>query len=169
MFVCLYVDDLIFISSNIKMFDKCKKKMAQEFEMTDLGLMTYYLGSEVKQGEESIFISQKAYAEKVLKEFQMEHCNPVNTLMECGSKLMRFDDGEKVNSNLFRRIVGSLRFLTCTRPDILYRVGIISRFMEAPRSTHIKSAKRILRYIKDTMDYDLFCATKAMIIQIVSK
>jgi len=154
--VCLYVDDLIFTGSNPSLFEEFKKVMSYEFEMTDLGLMSYYLGLEVKQLEEGIFISQECYAKEVLKKFKMFDCNPVNTPMESGMKLSKFEDGEKENPTLFKSLVGSLRYLTCTRPDILYAVGVVSRFMETPTSTHMKVAKRILRYLKGTLDYGLF-------------
>jgi len=91
--VCLYVDDLIFIGSNPSLFEEFKKAMSYEFEMTNLGLMSYYLGLKVKQLEESIFISQGCYAKEVLKKFKMFDCNPVNTLMESGMKLSKFEDG----------------------------------------------------------------------------
>lgn len=77
--VCLYVDDLIYTGNNSKMFDEFKKVMTREFEMTDIGLMSYYLGIEVKQDEDEIFISQEAYAKKVLEKFKMTNCKPVNT------------------------------------------------------------------------------------------
>ncbi|KAK2994441.1 hypothetical protein RJ640_001257 [Escallonia rubra] len=75
--VCLYVDDLIFAGNNVKMFDDFKKEMAKEFEMTNIGLMSYYLGIEVKQRDDGIFILQEAYAKEVLKRFNMENCNPI--------------------------------------------------------------------------------------------
>jgi len=129
--------------------------MSQEFEMIDLRLMSYYLGIEVKQMEEGIFISQENYAKEVLKKFNMSGCNPVNTPVECNIKLFRNDGGEMVNPTLFRSLVGSLRYLTCTRPDICYGVGLVSRYLEAPTVTHLKTAKRILRYIKGTLDFGL--------------
>ena len=76
--------------------------MAAEFEMTDIGLMSYYLGIEVKQSVDDIFISQNNYAKKILKEFNMQNCQPVSTPVECGTKLSRFDDSERVNPTLFR-------------------------------------------------------------------
>ncbi|CAL1381539.1 unnamed protein product [Linum trigynum] len=85
----------------------------------------------------------------------MENCNPVSTPAECGLKLSKDDKGEKVNSTKFRSLVGSLRYLTCTRPDILYAVGLVSRYMEAPTMSHWNAAKRILRYIKGTIDHGL--------------
>jgi len=118
--VCLYVDDLIFTISNPSLFDDFKKTMATEFEMTDIGLMAYYLGIEVKQKEEGIFISQESYAKDILKKFKMNDCNPVSTLVECGVKMSKYDESEIVDPTLFKSLVGSLRYLTCMRLDILY-------------------------------------------------
>uniref|UniRef100_A0A2N9G770 Integrase catalytic domain-containing protein n=1 Tax=Fagus sylvatica TaxID=28930 RepID=A0A2N9G770_FAGSY len=141
--------------NNPSMFEDFKNAMAREFEMTDLGLMAYYLGIEVKQTEEGIFISQEGYAKEILKKFEMLDCKPVSTPVECGVKLSRHDEEENVNPTLFKSLVGSLRYLTCTRPDILYGVGLVSRYMEAPTMTHLKTAKRILRYVKGTLDFGL--------------
>ncbi|XP_038985581.1 secreted RxLR effector protein 161-like [Phoenix dactylifera] len=124
--------------------------------MTDIGLMVYYLGIEVKQIEDGIFISQEGYAKEVLKRFKMDDSNSVSTSVECGVKLSRYEDGEKVDSTFFKSLVGSLRYLTCIRPDILFGVGLVSRYMKAPTSSYLKVAKRILRYIKGTLNYGLF-------------
>ena len=153
--VCLYVDDLIFTGSNPTMFEEFKKVMAREFEMTDLSLMCFYLGIEVKQMEDGIFISQECYAKDILKKFKMDDCKPVSTPVECGIKLSRHENGEKVDPTFFKSLVGSLRYLTCTRPDILFGVGLVSRYMEAPTFSHLKAAKRILRYIKGTLEHGL--------------
>ncbi|KAJ7961274.1 Retrovirus-related Pol polyprotein from transposon TNT 1-94 [Quillaja saponaria] len=89
LFVCLYVNDLIFTGNNPIMFEDFKKAMTYEFEMTDMGLMSYYLGFEVKQNDGEIFISQEGYAKDVLKKFQMLDSNFVNTPMEYGVKLSK--------------------------------------------------------------------------------
>ena len=157
--VCLYVDDLIFTGNNPNTFEEFKKAMTREFEMTDIGLMAYYLGVEVKQREDGIFISQEGYAKEILKKFKMDDCNPISTPVECGIKLSKYDEAEKVDVTLFRSLVGSLRYLTCTRPDILYATGLVSRYMENPTTTHFKAAKRILRYLKGTINYGLFYST----------
>ena len=159
LFVCLYVDDLIFTGNNPKMFEDFKKAMTREFEMTDIGLMSYYLGIEVKQMEEGIFISQEGYAREVLKKFGMENCKQIDTPVNCGTKLSKFEEGELVDATLFKSLVGSLRYLTCTRPDILFGVGLVSRYMETPTTSHLKAAKRILRYIKGTIDFGLYYST----------
>ena len=153
--VCLYVDDLIFTGSNPSLFEEFKRVMIKEFEMTDIGLMAYYLGIEVKQKEEGIFISQESYAKEILKRFKMNDCKPISTPVECGVKLSKYDEGEDIDPTFFKSLVGSLRYLTCTRPDILYAVGLVSRYMENPKTTHFKAAKRILRYIKGTINFGL--------------
>ncbi|KAL5540945.1 hypothetical protein UlMin_044921 [Ulmus minor] len=140
---------------NPRMFDEFKKVMTREFEMTDIGLMAFYLGIEVKQKEEEIFISQESYAREILKKFKMNDCKPISTPVECGIKLSKHDEGESVDPTFFKSLVGSLRYLTCTRPDILFAVGLVSRYMENPTTTHFKTTKRILRYIKGTIDFGL--------------
>ncbi|TYH82844.1 hypothetical protein ES332_D02G089200v1 [Gossypium tomentosum] len=86
----------------------------------------------------------------------MLDCNPIETLMECGVKLSKFDDGTKEDSILFKSLVGSLRYLTCIRLNIRLAVGVVSHYMEAPTSAHMKAAKTILRYLKGTIEFGLF-------------
>ena len=124
--------------------------------MTDIGLMSYYLGLEVMQMEEGIFISQERYTKEISKKFNMFDCNPVNTPMHSGKKLSMFDDAEKMDSTSFKSLVGSLRYLTCRRPDILFAVGVVSPFMDDPTSTNLKVTKRIFRYLKGTIKLGIF-------------
>ncbi|WOG95118.1 hypothetical protein DCAR_0314420 [Daucus carota subsp. sativus] len=156
MIVCLYVDDMIFTGNNPGMFDDFKKVMTNEFEMTDIGQMSYFLGVEVKQSKDGIFMCQKKYAEQILKKFRMEECKSVSTPAEASIKLRIDSTRESVNPTLFKSLVGSLRYLTFTRPDIMYAVGLVSRYMEKPKQDHFMAAKRILRYIKGTLNYGLF-------------
>jgi len=107
---------------------------------------------EVSQTNKRIFILQNKYATDILKKFKMESCKPVLTPVEERLKLERESGGELVNSTNFRRLVGSLRYLIATRPDIVYGVGLISRFMDSPRQSHWQAAKRILRYVKGTIN-----------------
>ena len=86
----------------------------------------------------------------------MEDCNPISTPIDCGAKISKEDEGKVVDPTLYRSLVGSLRYMTCTRLDILYAVGLVSRFMEEPKSMHWKAAKRILRYIRGTITDGLF-------------
>ncbi|XP_061358015.1 uncharacterized mitochondrial protein AtMg00810-like [Gastrolobium bilobum] len=130
--------------------------MTKEFEMKDLGLMRYFLGLEVRQDKSGIFVSQEAYAKDILKRFKMIDCNPVSTPMEPGLKLSKYDGEERVDPSNYRSLVGCLRYLTCTRPDLCLSVGIISCFMEDPGYTHWKAAKRILRYVQGTISQGLY-------------
>jgi hypothetical protein len=118
--------------------------MIKEFEKTNIGLMIYYLGIKIKQGEDRIFVSQEKFVKKFLKKFKIERCAKVNTLVKCEVRLSRNDEGEKINSTTFKSLVGSLRYLKCTRPDNLFGVVLMSRFMETPTMTHLKALKRII-------------------------
>lgn len=154
--VSLYVDDLFFTGNSQKMFDDFKRAMFKEFEMTDCGVMSYFLGIEVKQQRDGIFISQKKYAKEILEKFKMDACNEVTTPLATGAKLTKEGEGRIIKPTLYKSLVGSLRYLTITRPDIVYGVGLVSRYMETPRESHWRAAKRILRYIKGTMEFGLF-------------
>ncbi|KAG9446373.1 hypothetical protein H6P81_012501 [Aristolochia fimbriata] len=153
--ICLYVDDLIFTGDSVSMIQEFREAMVCDFAMTDMGLMSYFLGLEVVQTQEGIFVSQQKYARDILKRFKMLDCNSIRTPMEERIKLTKEGSGEEVSSTYYKQIVGSLRYLTATRPDILFSVGMVSRFMEKPRQSHLQSAKRILRYIKGTISDDI--------------
>jgi hypothetical protein len=130
--VCLYVDDLIFIGNDVVMFKEFKKSMMIEFEMSDLGMMHYFLGIEVVESANGIFVSQKKYVQDILDRFQMRDCNPVNTLTEFGLRLNKDHERKKVDNTLYKQIVSNLMYLIGTRPDIMYSVSLISRYMENP-------------------------------------
>ncbi|KAK2970863.1 hypothetical protein RJ640_022305 [Escallonia rubra] len=116
----------------------------------------------LKQRDDGIFISQEAYAKEVLKKFNMENCNPISIPIEVENKLSRHVKEGPIDRTLFRSLVGSLRYLTCTRPDILFAVGYISRYMENPTTYHFKVPKRILRYLKGTIDLGIFYPASAI-------
>ena len=156
MAVSLYVDDLIFTGNDEKMLSEFKHSMMAEFRMTDLGELHHFLGIEVHQSNEGIFISQESYAKEILKKFRMENANPVSTPCITGLKLSKEGEGKLVNSTMFRSLVGNLMYLTSTRPDIMYAVSLVSRFMQKPYSNHWEAAKRILRYVKGTINYGIF-------------
>lgn len=123
--------------------------------MTDLEAMKYFLGMQVKQSPGKIFLSQEKYAEDMLKKFNMSDCKPMATPMATNVKLSKNDGKEKVDASLYRSLVGSLIYLTNTRPDIVHSVSIISRFMSDPSKDHLAATKRILRYIKGTKSHGI--------------
>jgi hypothetical protein len=124
MFVCLYVDDILFTGNHPTMIQDFKQSMVKEFEMTNLDLMAYFLGLDVEQYSDGIFISQAKYAIEVLKKFTMKYYCPADNPIEYRTKLTK--EGDLVNPTYYKSIVGCLRYLTCTRLDILFGVGLIS-------------------------------------------
>ena len=128
--VCLYVDDLIYTSTSQSMLDEFKMAMMKEYEMTDLGLMKYFLGIQVRQSKGEIFIYQEKYLDNLLKRYQMNNCKPIATPLAANEKLQSEDGAPKVDGKMYRSLVGSLIYLTNTRPDIVYPVNLISRFMQ---------------------------------------
>ncbi|GAA0186911.1 transmembrane signal receptor [Lithospermum erythrorhizon] len=160
MIVSVYVDDLIFTGDDEEMLSDFKSAMMNEFEMTDLGELHHFLGINVQKSKEGIFISQEKYTVELLEKFNMKNSNPVSTPCVTGLKLSKNGEGKLVDQTLFRSLAGNLMYLTATRPDIMYAVSLISRFMEKPYSSHWEAAKRILRYINGTIDYGIFYKTR---------
>ncbi|XP_070682896.1 uncharacterized mitochondrial protein AtMg00810-like [Malus domestica] len=156
MVVSLYVDDLIFTGNDLELLNGFKLFMMKEFEMTNLGKLHHFLGIEVSQSKKGIFISQESYAKEVLKKFRMENANPVVTPCITGLKISKYGEGRLIDSTKFRSLVVNLMHLTATRPNIMYAVSLVRRFMEKPHSNYWEAAIRILRYIKGTIDYGIF-------------
>jgi hypothetical protein len=154
--ISLYVDDLIFTGNDESMYAEFKKSMMVEFDMTDLGKMRYFLGVEVLQKTDGIFISQKRYVMEVMERFGMDKSNSVLNPMVPGEKLQKHQDGIKIDSTYYKRIVGSLMYLTTTGPDVMFVVSLLSRYTEDPTKLHLQAARKILRYLKGTVDYGVF-------------
>ncbi|XP_028107684.1 uncharacterized protein LOC114306618 [Camellia sinensis] len=132
------------------MVEEFKKTMMKEYTMTDLGLMRYFLVIQVKQSKGEIFISQGKYLKDLLKKFYMSDCKSVSTPISLNDKLQVNDGAEKVDATTYRKLVGSLNYLTNTRPYIVYSINLISRFMHEPSKLNYAAAKRILRYLQGT-------------------
>ncbi|GJV63637.1 ribonuclease H-like domain, reverse transcriptase, RNA-dependent DNA polymerase [Tanacetum coccineum] len=147
--------DLIITGTPKKEIDKFKAQMEEKFEMSDLGLLAYYLGIEVTQTNGDISIKQTAYASKILKEAGMIDCNETLIPMDPGTRLTKITEGTMVNSTEYRSLIGCLRYLLHTRPDLSYYVGLLSRFMQEPREQHMKAIRQVLRYVKGTKDYGI--------------
>ena len=153
--VGVYVDDLIVLGSSSAGIENFKGEMTRKFDMSDLGFLSSYLGIEVKQGKKFIFLSQTSYAQRLLEHANLGECNAVATPLEARVKFTQEEGGSKVNPTLYRSLIGSLRYLTHTRPDILFAVRILSRHMENPTQEHYIGVKRVLRYLKETENYGL--------------
>uniref|UniRef100_A0A453T4V4 Reverse transcriptase Ty1/copia-type domain-containing protein n=1 Tax=Aegilops tauschii subsp. strangulata TaxID=200361 RepID=A0A453T4V4_AEGTS len=149
----VYVDDLLITGASEKEIGRFKKQMKELFKMSDLGLLSFYLGIEVHQSRDEITLCQEAYATKILVNCGMDDCNPSHTPMEAKLKLSKRSEAPAVDPTDYRSIVGSLRYLVNTRADLAYSVGIVSRYMEHPTTEHLAAVKQILRYVKGTLKY----------------
>ena len=123
--------------------------------MTYLGLLHYYLGIEVDQKTQHIFISQKKYVGKLLNRYSMTDCNHVATPMEQNLKLASEEGKSFEDPTKYRQLVGSLIYLSITRPDITFAIRILSRFMHHPCEGHWVATKRVLKYLKGTQTYGI--------------
>jgi hypothetical protein len=150
----LYVDDL-FITGAEKLIEGCKRDLASEFDMKDLGLMHYFLGLEVWQEEGHIFLGQGRYAVDILSRFNMGDCKPMSTPMITNWQKISSSASPLVNPTLYRQLIGSLMYLVNTRPDICFAVNTLSQFMVEPRQVHWAAAKHVLRYLQGTLDFGL--------------
>nr|XP_048320128.1 secreted RxLR effector protein 161-like [Ziziphus jujuba var. spinosa] len=130
--------------------------MQKVFEMSDLGVMNYSLGIEIYQFSHGMFLSQKKYTVELLKKFDMEKCNPVDTPIVYNQKFELEDGAAKIEVSTYRSLIGSLLYLCASRPDIMFSVSLLSRFMHAPSHMHYSAAKRVLRYIRGTIDYGVW-------------
>ncbi|KAM1099314.1 hypothetical protein TB2_005809 [Malus domestica] len=155
LFVSIYVDDIVYTGSCKPMLEEFKEDMKMKYEMTDLGLLHHFLGMGVIQTDSSIFINQKKYASSLLSKFGLNEAKTVSTPLVATEKLSKDDGSGSASDELYRSIVGSLLYLTATRPDIMYAASLLARYMHCPTNKHYGTAKRVLRYIKGTLDYGL--------------
>ncbi|CAL0313968.1 unnamed protein product [Lupinus luteus] len=155
--ICLYVDDLLITGCIEEEIDQLKGKLKMEFEMSDLGSLSYFLGMEFVRSSRGILMHQKKYTSDVIKRFEMSDCNASPTPVEVGNALCRGKSEDKaVDTTHYRQLIGSLRYICNTRPDIAYGVGLVSRYMEDPRQNHLVAAKRVLRYLRGSLDFGLW-------------
>ncbi|GJS36386.1 uncharacterized mitochondrial protein-like protein [Tanacetum coccineum] len=146
--VQVYVDDIIFGSTKKSLCDKFEQIMHNRFQMSSMGALTFFLGLQVKQKEDVIFISQDKYVGEILKKFGFFSIRSASTPMETHKALTKDKDGEDVDVHLYRSMIGSLMYLTSSRPDIMFSVCACSRFQVQPKVSHLNAVKRIFRYLK---------------------
>ncbi|GJS33530.1 ribonuclease H-like domain-containing protein [Tanacetum coccineum] len=131
-----------------KMCIEFKKMMHKKFQMSSMGELTFFLGLQVKQKEDGIFISQDKYVTEILKKFGFSDVKTASTPMETHKPLLKDADGEDVDEHLYRSMIGSLMYLTSSRPDIMFAVCACARFQVNPKISHLHAMKRIFRYLK---------------------
>lgn len=159
-FIAIYVDDLLIVGPDMSEINTIKAFLASKFKMTDIGPCNYYLGISIQRDrmKRRISLNQRAYLEKILREFGMSDCKPVNTpVLPTGLEPAPTDyKAPEDTRHQYARMVGSLMYaMLGTRPDITYAVSLCSRFMANPTIAHFTAAKRVLRYLKGTLDLNL--------------
>ena len=153
--VAVYVDDLLVTGSSLQLIQEFKKEMANKFEMSDLGKLTYYLGIEVHQGDDGIVLKHDRYARKILEETGMGSCNATHVPMEMNAKFSKALDERSVDPREYRRSIGCLKYLLHTYPDLSFSVGVLSRYMQDPKESHGAALKMVLRYLRGTCSLGL--------------
>lgn len=153
--VSVYVDDLFITGANSTIIDNFKTEMASKFDMSDLGKLSYYLGIEVCQEVGQITLNQKRYALRILEESGMNNCNMSHIPMEHGLKLEKSIEEEDIDATSYRRNVGCLRYRLHTRLDLSYTVGVLSRYMQSPKTSHGAAMKHVLKYLQGTTSLGL--------------
>ena len=153
--VQIYVDDIIFGSTNASLCKEFSELMQDEFEMSMMGELKFFLGIQINQCKDGVYVHQSKYTKELLKKFKLEDCKVMNTPMHPTCNLSKEDEGAKVDQKLYRGMIGSLLYLTASRPDILFSVCLCARFQSDPRESHMTAVKRIFRYLKGTTNLGL--------------
>ncbi|GJT62077.1 retrovirus-related pol polyprotein from transposon TNT 1-94 [Tanacetum coccineum] len=141
--VQIYVDDIIFGSTCQEMCDDFTKIMQDEFEMSMMGKLNFFLGLQIKQLKDGIFFNQSKYIKEILKKFRLEDSKPMKTPMSMETKLTKDEESESVDNTKYRGMIGSLLYLTVSRPDIMFSVCLCARFQEDLKTSHLEAVKRI--------------------------
>ena len=154
----VFVDDMVLAGQNEERIAKMKDDLSHKFDIKDMGRLHYFLGMTVVQDETqgSVWIGQPLYTESVLKRFGMQDCKPVATPVDVSTKLVTATKEECVDQRLYQSAVGSLMYLSVsTRPDIAYAVSNLARFSSNPTENHWKALKRVLRYLRGTVNFGI--------------
>jgi hypothetical protein len=125
--------------------------MSSEFEISMMGELNYFLGLQIKQTPEETFVNQEKYAKELMKKFGVEDSNTSKTPMATNINLDADESEKSVDISQYRAMIGSLLYLTASRPDIIFSVCLCARFQYNPKESHLKAVKRILKYIKGTL------------------
>ena len=155
----IYVDDIIAVSNDTEMLEAEKVALCKRFEMVDEGNIHYLLGMAIKRDRDSriLTISQPGYLEKVLDRFCMQNCKPISTPLEPGKKFQQLSSNdEPFDIQTYQQAIGSLTYVSITtRPDIAAAVSVLSQYMSRPSRVHLMGVKRIMRYLKGTLNFAL--------------
>ena len=151
--IALYVNDMLIFGKSLADINNLKKDLNEEFKMTDLGDLTYFLGLHIIRDHKArtIFINQANYVDKILTQFNMQDCNPILTPLDPHVRISKSTDSEPHNLHLYQQAIGNLMYLMLgTRPDLAFAISTLSRFHLNPNETHWNYLKRVFRYLQGT-------------------
>ncbi|GJR43040.1 retrovirus-related pol polyprotein from transposon TNT 1-94 [Tanacetum coccineum] len=154
--VQIYVDDIIFASTDPRDCDRFSNEMSSKFQMSMMGQISFFLGLQISQNPRGIFINQSKYAKEILKKFDLHNSDPVDTPMVERTKLDEDLSGIPVDQTRYRGMVGCLMYLTASRPDLVFAVCMCARYQSKPTKKHLEAVKRIFRYIQGTINMGLW-------------
>ncbi|KAK8954463.1 hypothetical protein KSP39_PZI002722 [Platanthera zijinensis] len=154
--VLVYVDDIILTGDDSAGISEVKATLRAAFEVKDLGSLRYFLGIEVARSRQGISISQRKYTLDLLRDSGLLGCRPARTPMDTNHRLHAESGDPLPDPSQYQRLVGRLIYLTNTRPDISFSVGVLSQFMHSPTTAHLEAARRVLRYLKHAPGLGLF-------------
>ncbi|GJT41130.1 retrovirus-related pol polyprotein from transposon TNT 1-94 [Tanacetum coccineum] len=154
--VQIYVDDIIFASTDPQACDTFSNEMSSKLQMSMMGQMSFFLGLQVSQSPGGIFINQSKYALEILKKFGMDSYGPVDTPMVDRLKLDEDPLGIPVDQTRFRSMVSSLMYFTVSRPDLVFAVYMCARYQASPTKKHLEALKRVFRYLRGTINWGLW-------------
>jgi hypothetical protein len=148
LFVCqIYVDDIIFDSTNKSFCDEFSKIMTDRFEIFMVGVLIFFLGFQINKAKEGTFISQMKYTRDILKKFGMDKAKPIKTPMSTNGHLDLDLGGTSVDQKVYRSMIRSLLYFCASRPDIMLSMCMCARSQAAPKDCHFRAVKRIMRYL----------------------
>jgi hypothetical protein len=162
--VQVYVDDIFFGGSSNSLVARFADDMSREFEMSIMGELQFFLGLQIKQSKERTFVHQAKYTKDIVRKFKMEDSKAMTTPMSMTTTLYADDEGEHVDQKEYRSMIGSLLYLTATRPDIQFSVCLCARFQASPRTSHRQVVKRIFRYLCHTPDFGLWYSASSSLV-----
>nr|GEW38655.1 hypothetical protein [Tanacetum cinerariifolium] len=152
----VYVNDIIFNSTNKYLSKAFEKLMKDKFQTSSMGELTLFLGLQVKQKQDGIFISQDKYVAKILRKFGLTDGKLASTPIDTKKPLLKDPNGEDVDVHTYRSMIGSLMYLSSSRPDIMFVVCACARFQVTPKASHLHAVKRIFRYLKGKLHLGLW-------------
>ncbi|KAI4365385.1 hypothetical protein MLD38_021374 [Melastoma candidum] len=160
--VQIYVDDIIFGSTNNTLCNEFAELMKGEFEMSMMGELTFFLGLQIRQTSEGTFIHQEKYTKQLLKKYELTNSKHLSTPMSTNAIVEKDESGKDADPSLYRSMIGSLLYLTASRPDILFSVCLCARYQLAPKESHLTHVKRIFRYLSGTTNLGLWYSKRSL-------